>query len=47
VAAVKLGSLTFGYIVSVTLAAAAGFLVLKWIGNKWNIPVVSSVAKTI
>ncbi len=44
----KLGTFTVGYIVSVTIAAAIGFLALKWIGARFpKIPVIPAVARSV
>jgi hypothetical protein len=43
----KLGQFTAGYILSVGIAATVFILALKYVGGRWNVPLVSPVAKAI
>jgi hypothetical protein len=44
----RLGQFTIGYVVSVTIAAVVGILVIKWVGQKFpRVPVFGAVARAI
>ncbi len=44
----KLGRFTFGYVVSVGIAAVVFILALKWAGHRFpQVPVVGAVARAI
>ena len=43
----RLASFSLGQIVSIGISAVIFILFLKWAGQRWNIPVVTSVARTI
>jgi hypothetical protein len=46
--AVRLGQFTFGYVVSVGIAAVVFILALKWAGARFpKVPVVGAVARAI
>jgi hypothetical protein len=45
---VRLGTFTFGYVVSVGIAAVVFILALKWAGQTFpRVPVVGAVARAI
>ena len=43
----KLAKFSIGQIFSVGIAAVIFILFLKFVGGKWNVPVISPVAKAI
>jgi hypothetical protein len=43
----KLGSGLLGQIITVGLMATVFILALKYVGGRWNVPVVSSVSRTV
>jgi len=43
----KLGSGLIGQIVFITACAVVGILVLKWVGGRWNIPVITTAAAKV
>lgn len=43
----KLAKFSLGQVISIGIAAVVFILVLKWVGFKWNIPLVSAIAKQV
>lgn len=43
----KLGQFSAGYILSVGIAAVVFILALKFVGSKWEIPVVSPISRAV
>jgi uncharacterized membrane protein len=42
-----LGRFTFGYVVSVGIAATVFILALKYAGSKFNLPVITPISKAV
>jgi hypothetical protein len=47
VAAVKLAGYSLGQVISVGIMSVLFILALKFVGRRWNLPVVSQVAQAV